>query len=74
MPASAGILTAEFKVNLLAAGAGDRLVATARVIRPGRTLVVTQAEVHAEQGGERKLVALMTATLMAVEGREDVAD
>lgn len=74
MPADAGILTVEFKINLLAPGEGERLVAIGRVARPGRTLTVTQAEVHAERAGERKLVALMTATVMTVEGRENVAD
>ena len=73
MPAKAGVLTTEFKVNLLAPAAGDRLVAIGRVVKPGRTLTVTQGEVHAESGAERRLVAIMTATLMAV-GREDVKD
>ena len=74
MPASAGVLTIEFKVNLLAPAAGERLVAVGRVVKPGRTLTVTQGEVFAETGSERRLVALLTATLMAVEGREDVRD
>jgi uncharacterized protein (TIGR00369 family) len=74
MPASAGVLTTEFKVNLLAPAAGERLVAVGRVVKPGRTLTVTQAEVFAETGSERRLVALLTATLMAVEGRDDVQD
>jgi uncharacterized protein (TIGR00369 family) len=74
MPASAGVLTTEFKVNLLAPAAGERLIAEGRVVKPGRTLTVTQGEVFAETGGERRLVALLTATLMAVEGRDDVRD
>jgi uncharacterized protein (TIGR00369 family) len=74
MPASAGILTAEFKVNLLAPASGERLVAVGRVVKPGRTLTVAQGEVNAETKGERKLVALMTATLIAIEGREDIVD
>jgi uncharacterized protein (TIGR00369 family) len=74
MPATAGVLTTEFKVNLLAPAAGERLIAIGRVVKPGRTLTVTQGEVHAEIGGERKLVAIMTATLMAIEGREGVRD
>jgi uncharacterized protein (TIGR00369 family) len=74
MTASAGILTAEFKVNLLAPAAGERLVAIGRVVKPGRTLTVAQGEVYAEAEGERKLVALMTATLMAIEGRDGVVD
>jgi uncharacterized protein (TIGR00369 family) len=74
MPASAGVLTTEFKVNLLAPAAGERLVALGRVVKPGRTLTVAQGEVFAETAGERRLVALLTATLMAVEGRDSVRD
>jgi uncharacterized protein (TIGR00369 family) len=69
MPAGAGVLTAEFKVNLLAPAEGERLVACGRVVKPGRTLTVAQAEVHAETAGARRLVALMTATLVTLEGR-----
>jgi hypothetical protein len=43
-------------------------------VKPGRTLTVSQAEVFGETGSERRLVALLTATLMAIEGREDVRD
>jgi uncharacterized protein (TIGR00369 family) len=74
MPAGAGVLTVEFKINLLAPAAGERLIATGRVVRAGRTIVVAQAEVEAEAQGRRKPVALLTATLMAVQGRDGVAD
>jgi uncharacterized protein (TIGR00369 family) len=74
MPAEAGVLTVEFKINLLAPAAGERLIARGRVVRAGRTIVVAQAEVDAETDGRRKPVALLTATLMAVEGRDGVAD
>ena len=74
MPESAGVLTTEFKVNLLAPAGGERLIAVGRVVKPGRTLTVAQGEVFAETAGERRLVALLTATLMAVEGRDDVRD
>jgi uncharacterized protein (TIGR00369 family) len=72
MPEGAGVLTAEFKINLLAPADGERLVATGRVVRAGRTLSVTQGEVHAERAGERKLVAIITATLAVVQGRDGV--
>jgi uncharacterized protein (TIGR00369 family) len=74
MPAAVGVLTAEFKINLLAPAAGDRLVAIGRVVKPGRTLTVAQAEVHAEGDGRRKLVAILNGTLMAIEGREGIVD
>jgi uncharacterized protein (TIGR00369 family) len=74
MPPSAGVPTTEFKINLMAPAAGERLVASGRVIKSGRTLTVAQAEVHAEAEGGRRLVALLTATLMTLEGREGIAD
>ena len=74
MPPGAGVLTAEFKINLLAPAIGDRIVARGRVIKAGRTLTLAQAEVVAETAGQEKLVALLTATLMTIEGRDGVAD
>lgn len=74
MPAGAGVLTVEFKINLMAPAAGERLVARGRVVKAGRTIVVAQAEVEAEQDGARRVVALLTATLMAIEGRDGIAD
>lgn len=74
MPAGAGILTAEFKINLLAPAAGERLVAKGRVVKAGRTLTLAMAEVFAEANGVSKLCALMTATCMTIAGRDGVSD
>lgn len=69
-----GVLTTEFKINLVAPAAGELIRAIGRVIKAGRTLTLAQTEVFAETGGERRLVALLTATLMTMEGRPDVRD
>lgn len=74
MPADRGVLTAEFKINLMAPAIGDRIVARGKVVKAGRTLTLAQAEVFAQSGGKERLIALLTATLMAVEGREGVKD
>jgi uncharacterized protein (TIGR00369 family) len=74
MPAGVGVLTTEFKINLLAPAAGDRMLARARVVKAGQTLTVAQTEVFAETAGQEKLVALLTATLMTVTGRQGVVD
>ena len=74
MPARAGVLTVEFKISLLAPAAGDRILAIGKVVKSGRTLTVAQSEVFAERGGQSKLIAMLTATLMTVEGREGVSD
>jgi len=70
-PADASVLSIEFKLNLLAPAAGERLVAEGFVVKPGRTLAVTRGEVHAEHGGKRTLVALMQQTLMVMHGKRD---
>lgn len=67
-----GVLTVEFKLNLLAPADGDRLVAFGKVVKSGRTLTVTQGEVFVEKEGERKLCALMQQTLMRIVNRPDI--
>ncbi|PTM38676.1 PaaI family thioesterase [Bosea sp. 124] len=74
MPAGAGVLTAEFKINLLAPAAGERLLAKGRVVKAGRTLTLAMAEVFAIKDGVSKLCAMMTATCMTMAGRDGVSD
>lgn len=66
MPADAAVLTTEFKINLLSPAKGDRLRAVGRVIRNGKTLVITLGEVFADTDGMSKQVAMITATMMVV--------
>lgn len=74
MPPGAGVLTAEFKINLLAPAVGDSIVARGKVIKAGRTLTLAQTDVFAEREGQEKLIAMLTATLMTIEGRAGVGD
>lgn len=71
-PADAGILTVEFKINLLAAADGERAIATGDVIRSGRTLTVCRLEAFVEKGGKRTHCATGTQTLMCLVGRSGV--
>lgn len=64
MPEGAEVLTTEMKIHLLAPARGDRLIARGRVIKPGRRLVIVQADVHAEEDGRETHVALLTGTMM----------
>lgn len=66
MPDSAGVLTVEYKVNLLNPARGETFIAIGRVIKPGRTLTVCNGEVFALEKAERKLIAAMQATMMVV--------
>lgn len=63
MPEDAGVLTTEFKINLLAPAVGDIIRAKGRVIKAGRTLTLAQTDVFAESNGKEKIVAFLTATL-----------
>jgi uncharacterized protein (TIGR00369 family) len=69
MSPTAGVLSIEFKVNLLAPAIGSRVTARARVLRAGRTITVVRADVAAERDGVEKLVATMLGTMMAVGER-----
>ncbi|HTC79376.1 MAG TPA: PaaI family thioesterase, partial [Terriglobales bacterium] len=70
-PEDSSVLTVEFKLNLLAPAAGERLLAEGHVVKAGRTLVITRGEVHAETGDQRTLVALMQQTLIVMHGKAD---
>ncbi|MEI2807720.1 PaaI family thioesterase [Albidovulum sp.] len=67
MPPGAEVLTVEMKINLLAPAAGERLIATGRVVKAGRRLTVVTAEVEAEAGGTRRTIALLQGTMLPVE-------
>jgi uncharacterized protein (TIGR00369 family) len=67
MPASASLVTVEYKMNILAPARGS-LVARGRVIKSGRTLTVARAEVYAEDGTH---VASMQQTLMMLADTAD---
>lgn len=78
MPADAGVLTIEFKINLLAPARGPLLRFEGVVTKSGRTISVVDGRAYQlEPGSEhdkdaQKLIATMTATVMTVVGRDDV--
>ncbi|CAO3351744.1 PaaI family thioesterase [Azospirillum melinis] len=66
MPAGAEVLAVEFKINLMSPAKGDVMIARARVVKPGRTLVITQVEVSMLDGDVEKDCALMQQTTFCV--------
>ena len=67
-PANSDVLSVEFKMNLLRPAVGNLFVAEGRVIKPGKTIIVTQANVYADHDNDdRKLIATMTATIMRMD-------
>ena len=71
MPEDSSVLTVEYKMNLVAPGDGELLVARARVLKSGRTLVVSRIDVFAIKGGCETLCATLLETLMIMHGKPD---
>ena len=67
MPASASLVTVEYKINILAP-ARRSLVARGEVVKAGRTLTVTRGEIH-DSGGLH--VATMQQTLIMLADTPD---
>ena len=72
MPEGAGVLSVEFKTNLLAPARGEELIARARVVRAGRTITVCQGEATMLRDGAQTPVATMLATMMTIRDRPGV--
>ncbi len=73
MPADAAPLTVEYKLNILRPGGGDKLIARARVVKPGRTLNVVQADCFNVRGGAEEMCVTSLQTLMTMTGWDDRA-
>ena len=69
MPANADVLTVEFKINLLAPAKGQMFRFVGSVVKPGRTLVVSEGRAFASDGGNEKMIATMSATMMTMVSR-----
>jgi uncharacterized protein (TIGR00369 family) len=72
MPPDSSVLTVEYKMNLLAPGDGDLLIARGRVLKSGRTLVVAQVDAFVRKEGREALCATLLETLMTMHGRADL--
>ena len=71
MPADATVLTVEYKLNLLAPGNGELLIARGQVLKPGRTLTVCRSDISVTKNGQEKLCATALVTLMTLAGKPD---
>ena len=61
------VTTVEYKINFLAAFQGGELRATGRVVKAGRRIIVTAAEVvHVDTDGKHSACAVMQQTLVPV--------
>ncbi len=71
LPEDTTVLTVEYKMNLLAPGSGDQLIARGRTLRAGRSLSVSQVDVFVTTTGIEQLCATALVTLMPLRGRPD---
>lgn len=60
------VLTIEFKVNFLRPATTRQLSCTGVTLRAGRTIIVSESEVHAVGDGDPFLVAKCTSTLTVI--------
>lgn len=68
-------LTAEYKINFVAPAIGDTLIARGKVLKAGKTLVVSSADVFVVDQGIEKLCAIMQQTLFVIpKGSPKVSD
>jgi len=66
-PEGMEVTTVEYKINFLAAFQGGELRATGRVVKAGRRIIVTAAEVvHIDAAGKQSACAVMQQTLVPV--------
>ncbi len=70
-PENASVLTVEYKMNLVAPADGEKLISRGQVVKAGRTLVITRAEVFAVKEGKEILCALMQQTIIVVQGKSE---
>ncbi|MBV8635212.1 MAG: PaaI family thioesterase [Burkholderiaceae bacterium] len=67
IPAGHYILTAEFKLSLLRPAKGSALWCRGTVLKPGKTIFMVEAEVYAEENGERRLTSKLSATMIVMQ-------
>ncbi|MDO8450930.1 MAG: PaaI family thioesterase [Rhodoferax sp.] len=67
VPADMEVVSVEYKINFLAAFQGGELRATGHVVKAGRRVIVTTAEViHIDADGKESACAVMQQTLVPV--------
>lgn len=69
MPLETGVLTVEYKLNIFAPADGDVLIAKGHVIKHGKTLVITRADLFVRRDDHEKPVATALQTLMVMQPR-----
>jgi len=61
------VITIEFKVNFLRPATARKLICYGKVLRAGKSVIVSEAEVFAINDSEPKLIAKLTETLAVLD-------
>lgn len=67
------VVTAEFKISMLRAAQGEKLVCRATVLKSGRQFSFVESEVSCVAAGESRPVAKASATMAILAGARDSA-
>ena len=67
LPPGHALMTCDYTVKLLGPAFGDALIARGEVVRPGKSLTVSRADVFARRNGREKLCATALVTTMSIE-------
>jgi len=65
MPENTEVLSVEFKINFMKPAKTDKLIAIGKVLQSGKTLTICEGYVY--DSNQEKLIAKMTATMIAVQ-------
>ena len=65
------VLASHYSVNCLRPAVGERFVARARVVKPGKSQVFTACELYAQSADQEKLVATGETLLTVVEAERE---
>ena len=69
MPEGSDVLSVEFKTNLMRAAKSDKIIATGKVIKSGRTLVFCEAKVTDEK--EETIFATLQGTMICIQPKSN---
>lgn len=64
------VVTSDMTIHYLAPGTGEALVARGQVVKPGRRMLVTQADVYAVTEGAERHIARLTGTMVRIPAPE----
>lgn len=72
LPPNSSVLTAEYKLSILAPGLGEELVSRGEILRAGKTLLTAEVKIHVVREGQEHLCAVALQTLRGRTGGAEV--